>query len=131
MDKSIGFMKSTKFWKNLPLLFIFTLLSKCQKKWEFFSNFVAFSQYLNFNKMFQCVMFIQQGRRKKLGVCSTWFPFLYYNTMAHLPLLPVWRSRDRISIWKFFKNFFFEFNESLKLIQSLLLKLISSIIKDF
>ena len=82
-----------------------------------FSNFAAFSQYLKFNKMFQCVMFIQQGRRKKLGVCSTWFPFLCYNTMAHLPLLPVWHSRDRISIWNFINNFFFEFNECFKLIQ--------------
>ena len=38
-----------KFEKNLPL--VLTLLSKCQKQKRriFFSNFVAFSQYLNFN----------------------------------------------------------------------------------
>ena len=37
----------TKIWRNLAL--VSTLLSKCQNEWEIFSNFVAFSQYLNFN----------------------------------------------------------------------------------
>ena len=32
--------KATKMFKNL--LLVLTLLSKCQKKWEVFSNFVAF-----------------------------------------------------------------------------------------
>ena len=35
-----------KIWKNLPLFLM--LLSKFQKRWEIFSHFVAFSQYLNF-----------------------------------------------------------------------------------
>ena len=38
--------KATKIWKNLPLFL--SLLSKFQKRWEIFSNSVAFSQYLNF-----------------------------------------------------------------------------------
>ena len=38
--------KATKIRKNLPL--VLTLLSKCCNRWEIFSNFVAFSQCLNF-----------------------------------------------------------------------------------
>ena len=42
------------FWeghKNLKKIshFVLTLLSYFKKRWEFFSNFVAFSQYPNFN----------------------------------------------------------------------------------
>ena len=38
--------KATNFEKNLQL--VLTLLSKCQNKWETFSNFVAFLENLNF-----------------------------------------------------------------------------------
>ena len=43
--------QATKIWKNLP--FVLTLLSKHQNKWKMFSNFVAFSQCLNFIKFEQ------------------------------------------------------------------------------
>ena len=38
--------KTTNFEKNLQLVLM--LLSKCQNKWETFSNFVAFLENLNF-----------------------------------------------------------------------------------
>ena len=42
--------KAIKTWKNLPL--VLTLISKLQKNWEIFSNFVAFSQYLNVDSLY-------------------------------------------------------------------------------
>ena len=39
--------KASKVWNNLPLSFD-VYLSNFQTKWEIFSNYVAFSQYLNF-----------------------------------------------------------------------------------
>ena len=42
--------KATKITKKSPI--VLTLLSKSQKNWEFFSNFVAFSQCLNLKGSF-------------------------------------------------------------------------------
>ena len=49
--------KVTKIWKNLTL--VLTILSKRQNRREIFSNFVAFSQYLNFTY----ILFTQGFRR--------------------------------------------------------------------
>ena len=44
--------KATKIWKNLQLLL--TLLSKLQNECEILSNFMAFSQYLEFKRHLLC-----------------------------------------------------------------------------
>ena len=44
--------KVPKIWKNPPLLL--TLLSKLQNKCEILSNFLAFSQYLDFKRHLLC-----------------------------------------------------------------------------
>ena len=42
--------KATKILRNLPLTFDHSTYS--QKKWKILQNFVAFSEYMNFNEKF-------------------------------------------------------------------------------
>ena len=65
--------KATKIWKNLPLFL--TLLSEFQKRWEIFSNSVAFSQYLS----------VSTETGKNL-ICNIYLIIQFFNNQLHLPL---------------------------------------------
>ena len=51
------FWEGYKNWKTLPLFL--TLLSNFKKSGIFFSNFVAFSQYLDFTRQSYCTLWIE------------------------------------------------------------------------
>ena len=82
--------KATKIWKNLLLCFDFTthILMWFEKKWEIFSNFVAFSQYLNFMSFLPCLdwcqwlfaslKFVWQNLNRK----ALFYPFSIYSVCA-------------------------------------------------
>ena len=54
----------TKIWKNLP--YVLKLLSKRQNMWDIFSNFLVFSQCLNFIKVIHWFLYLLDLRTKSL-----------------------------------------------------------------
>ena len=95
------FWEGHKIWKNLPLkIWHYSVTSNF--KWMIFSNFVAFSEYLNFNfsKFFwktpfrlEIIIFLT------LSLCIKWIVLMFNNQMMGRPFYSLSQPTSKLFRW--------------------------------